>query len=103
MTGDICDFKFSLVGKMCSCQETEKNQVICDFPDTSDQSVNPESGAGVKSTSVFWGKLQSFFFQEKVQNQLSQHMNAFKPFLHLKVPTSMKMVVLLRMMYKTSQ
>lgn len=25
VTGDICDFKFSLVGKMCDCQETEKN------------------------------------------------------------------------------
>ena len=29
---------------------------------TSDQFVNPESGAWVKSTSVFCGKLQSFFF-----------------------------------------
>ena len=105
MTGDICDFKFSLVGKMCDCQETEKTQVIWDFPDTSDQFVNPESGAWVKSTSVFCGKLQSFFFfvQEKVQNQLSQHMNAFKRFLYLKVLTSMKMVVVLRMMHKKLQ
>lgn len=48
---------------MCNRQETEKKiQVIWDFPDTSDQFVIPESGAGVKSTSVFWGKLQSFFF-----------------------------------------
>ena len=94
---------FHWLAKCAVVRKQKKNQVICDFPNTSDQSVNPESGAGVKSTSVFWGKLQSFFFQEKVQNQLSQHMNAFKPFLHLKVPTSMKMVVLLRKMHKTSQ
>ena len=95
---------FHWLKKCAIVRKQKKNQVIWDFPDTSDQFVNPESGAWVKSTSVFCGKLQSiFFFQEKVQNQLSQHMNAYKRFLHLKVLASMKMVVVLRMMHKTLQ
>ena len=93
---------FHWLEKCVIVKKQKKTQVIWDFPDTSDQFVNPESAAWVKSTSVFCGKLQSFFFfQEKVQNQLSQHMNAFQRFQHLKVLTSMKMVVVLRIMHKT--
>ena len=60
-------------------------------------------GLGSNQPQFFVANFNHFFFQEKVQNQLSQHMNAFKQFLHLKVLTSMKMVVVLRMMHKTLQ
>ena len=34
MIGDICDFQFSLVGKIWDGRETEKSQTVLDFPDT---------------------------------------------------------------------
>ena len=32
--GDVCDFEFSLVGKIWDCQETVKSPIVWDFPDT---------------------------------------------------------------------
>ena len=53
---------FHWLEKCVIVKKQKKTQVIWDFPDTSDQFVNPESAAWVKSTSIFCGKLQSFFF-----------------------------------------
>ena len=102
VTGDVCDVKFSLVGKMCDCQKTEKNSGHLGFS-WHFRSVCQSwiSGLGQINLNFLWQTSIIFFFQEKVQNQLSQHMNAFKRFQHLNVLTSMKMVVVLRMMHTT--
>ena len=93
---------FHWLEKCVIVKKQKKTQVIWDFPDTSDQFVNPESVLGSNQPQFFVANFNHFFFfQEKVQNQLSQHMTAFKRFQHLKVLTSMKMVVVLRMMHKT--
>ena len=54
---------FHWLEKCVIVKKQKKTQVIWDFPDTSDQFVNPESALGSnQQVSVFCGKLQSFFF-----------------------------------------